>query len=62
MASQEEKGTVGDCLPLKPDAICCIISPENAASVAIANGVGFKPSHNATYNGELINVMLRPKP
>lgn len=44
---------------LKPQSIFCIISPENAASVAIANGAGFKPSHKATYNGDVINVMVR---
>ena len=44
---------------LKPERICCIVSPENAASVAIAKGAGFKPSHEAKYNGEKVSVFAR---
>lgn len=41
--------------------LCCIISPENAASIAIARHAGFVPSHPARYRSEDISVYRRQR-
>jgi RimJ/RimL family protein N-acetyltransferase len=46
------------------DAQSCpaIISPENAASIRLAERLGFERAPDATYRGETIALFRRPKP
>ena len=39
--------------------MCCIIAPENHASLRVAEKCGFRVSHNTTYKDEPIVVLVR---
>ena len=39
--------------------MCCIISPDNASSIRLAEKVGFSPAGRATYAGDEVLVLYR---
>ncbi|UWR40661.1 GNAT family N-acetyltransferase [Phaeobacter inhibens] len=41
------------------DRTCCLLDPENAASVKVAKKLGYQPSHDALYREEPTLVMTR---
>ena len=46
---------------LKSDATVCMISPDNAASVRLAERVGYTPYASALYNGSDVRLYRRPR-
>ncbi len=46
---------------LNADATCCIIDPANEASVRLAETFGYRFGHQATYLGDTVSVLKRPR-
>ena len=42
-------------------ATCCIIAPDNAASIRLAEKIGFRAAHRATYMGDQVTIYMRPR-
>lgn len=42
-------------------AICCIIAPENAASLRLAKSTGFEELRRSEFHGEPTCILVRPK-
>jgi RimJ/RimL family protein N-acetyltransferase len=42
--------------------VVCILSPENTASRAVADGLGYTPLRIADFDGDPAQLMTRPKP
>jgi RimJ/RimL family protein N-acetyltransferase len=43
-------------------ALACIIAPGNAASLRLADKLGFRPGGEATYRGQSTRLLVRPRP